>query len=176
MGHHEVHILVTLADLVAVEPGRGLLVQRVEDRAARTFGQAAITGRLGHFVHHDRVGDVGLDTDLARDLFGDQAAQVRGVLHRGVRKVVLHRLVHLVHARFDGLDEPAAADDGRKLPHVESLLGERLEDHVLAPLQLVDDVGEGGDLLRRVAQGEVQLLGIVVEKGHLGRGGAGVDG
>ena len=70
-------------------------------------------GQLVHLVHHDGVGREAVATRYARGYFiGDDAAQVAGMLARGVAHVVAEVAVHLVDAALDGLAQSAAANDG----------------------------------------------------------------
>lgn len=172
----EVRILITEPRFFAVQTRRGFLVEGMEDRAAGTFRQTADAGHVLHFVHHDGIGDVGLDTRHACDFVGDQTAEVRSVLHLSVDEVVAHGVVHFVNACGDGLDQSAAADDGRQLADVESLFGERFEDDLAAPRQLVGDVGVGCDLLGRMTQREVEQRTFVFEKCYLRGGGTRIYG
>lgn len=66
------------------------------------------------------------------------------------------RRVYFIYARFDRLDQTAATDHGREGLHVEVVLCECFEYHLLAPVELVDDARETCDLLGRMAQGERQ--------------------
>ena len=167
VGDHEVRLLVDDADAVAVQAGRGFLVECVEDRTPRAVGMPAQARYVVHFVHDHGVGDVGFDACGRRDSVGQQAAEVGGVLHRGVLQVAAHGVVHFVHAGGNGFDEAAAADYGRERHDVEAVFLQCREDHVTAPVELVDDVGVVCDLFRRVTQGQIQQRPLLVVEGDL---------
>ena len=116
---------------------------------------------------HDRVGDVSLHAGSLGDLLGDQAAEIGGVFALGVHQVVLQSCVYFIYARFDRLDQTAATDHGREGLHVEVVLCECFEYHLLAPVELVDDVGVVCDLFRRVTQGQIQQRPLLVVEGDL---------
>ena len=113
---------------------------------ARQLGQSRNACVGNHLVHHDRIGDIGLDTDLGCDLLCDQSAQIRGVLPPGVEQVVVQCVVHLVDPALDGMNQPAAADDGRESADVKSAFAQRFEHEVFPPFELVADRRERGDL------------------------------
>ena len=113
--------------------------------------------------------------DMAQGRGGDQAAEIGGVFALGVHQVVLQSCVYFIYARFDRLDQTAATDHGREGLHVEVVLCECFEYHLLAPVELVDDARETCDLLGRMAQGERQRRLLVVIQGDLRRSRARVD-
>lgn len=176
MRHDEVVLLVDQPHAFAVEPHGRLLVEHMENRAARAVGQSAHAGYVVHLVDHHRVGDVGLHAGHGRDVGRQQSAQIRGVLARGVAQVVTHGVVDLVDSGRNGLHEPAAADDHRQFADVKVLFAQRREDDFTAPVELRNDVVEAGNLLGRVAERQLQQRMLVVVEGDLGRGGARVDG
>ena len=167
VGDYEVRLLVDDADAVAVQAGRGFLVECVEDRTPRAVGMPAQARYIVHFVHDHGVGDVGFDACGRRDSVGQQTAEVGGVLHRGVLQVAAHGVVHFVHAGGNGFDEAAAADYGSEGHDVEAVFLQCREDHVTAPVELVDDVGVVCDLFRRVTQGQIQQRPLLVVEGDL---------
>lgn len=116
----QVQLFVFPTRFAGVPACDGLLVEGVEDRFARQLGQSRNACVGNHLVHHDRIGDIGLDTDLGCDLLCDQSAQIRGVLPPGVEQVVVQCVVHLVDPALDGMNQPAAADDGRESADVKS--------------------------------------------------------
>ena len=164
---HQVRLFVDDADAVAVQACRGFLVECVEDRLARAVGMAAQACHILHLVDDHRVGDVGFDACGRRDSVGQQTAEVGGVLHRGVLQVAAHGVVHFVHAGGNGFDEAAAADYGSEGHDVEAVFLQCREDHVTAPVELVDDVGVVCDLFRRVTQGQIQQRPLLVVEGDL---------
>ena len=99
----QVQLFVFPTRFAGVPACDGLLVEGVEDRFARQLGQSRNACVGNHLVHHDRIGDIGLDTDLGCDLLCDQSAQIRGVLPPGVEQVVVQCVVHLVDPALDGM-------------------------------------------------------------------------
>ena len=142
----QVQLFVFPTRFAGVPACDGLLVEGVEDRFARQLGQSRNACVGNHLVHHDRIGDIGLDTDLGCDLLCDQSAQIRGVLPPGVEQVVVQCVVHLVDPALDGMNQPAAADDGREGADVKSAFAQRFEHEVFPPFELVADRRERGDL------------------------------
>jgi len=174
VGHDQVRLFVDEARALAVQAGRGLLVEGMENRLARAHRHARDAGHVVHLVHHGRVGDVGLDTGHVGDLCGQQAAEVAGVLHLGVPQVVAHPRIDLVDAGRDRADESSAADDRRKLLDVERFFAQGGEDQTASPVELVDDVGESGEFFGRVTQGQIQQRPLLVIEGDLCGSRAGI--
>ena len=174
VGHDQIRPVVGDALAVAVQPGDGLLVERVGDRLAHAHRHARKAGHVVHLVHDGRIGDVGLDAGHVGDLRGEQSAQVAGVAHAGVAQVVAHAGVDLVDARGYGADQTSPADDGREVPDLEPVLAQGVENQTATPVELVDDVGESGELFRRMTQGQFQQRPLLLVEGDLRGGRAGI--
>lgn len=172
----EVQILVALAVLLGKAAGDGLLVQRVEDGAARQLRHTGNAGLIGQLVNNDGVNDVAGHAQGIADLTGQNTAQVGGMLalHTGLQ-VSQQGIADGVGAAGDGLEQAAAAHDDVQGLGVAVFLLQEVQNDLLAEVLLVDDAGVLGDLLGRVAQRFFKQQGLVLEHADLGGGGAGVD-
>ena len=173
---NEVEILVTLAVLLGIAAGHGLLVQRMEDRAAGQLRHAGNAGFVGQLIHNNGVDDVAGDAQAVADLAGQDAAQVGSVLALDTGLQVSQQSVaDGVGAAGDGLEQAAAADDDVQALGGAVLLFQKVQDDGLAEILLVDDTGVLGDLLRGMAQGFLKQQGLVLKNTNLGRGRTRVD-
>ena len=138
-------------------------------------GRTRDASHLVQLVHHAGVGDERPAAGQGMGQFGGyQAAQVAGMGTHGVHAVVDHGIVHLVDAAGDGFQQAAPPDDGVE-GKGNALVLQLGEHQVLAELKLVDDTRKVHQLVDGVAQRLDKYRLFVLENGHLGRGGAGVD-
>ena len=172
----EVQILVALAVLLGKAAGDGLLVQRVEDGAARQLRHSGNAGLIGQLVNNNGVNDVAGHAQGIADLAGQNTAQVGGMLalHTGLQ-VSQQGITDGVGAAGDGLEQAAAAHDDVQGLGVAVFLLQEVQNDLLAEVLLVDDAGVLGNLLGGVAQRFFKQQGLVLEHADLGGGGAGVD-
>ena len=153
--------------IACIAPSEQLLPSVLSSTEAALLAKMGDRGQLGNVVID---GPLSLDVALYKE-----AAEIGGVFALGVHQVVLQSCVYFIYARFDRLDQTAATDHGREGLHVEVVLCECFEYHLLAPVELVDDARETCDLLGRMAQGERQRRLLVVIQGDLRRSRARVD-
>ena len=149
----EVQLVVALAVLLGKAAGNGLLVQRMENRAA---GQLRHTGNarlIGQFIDNHRVHDVAGHAQRITDLAGKDAAQIGGMLplNTGLQ-VSEQRIADGIGAARNGLEQAAAADNDIQRLGVAVLLLQEVENDLLAEIFLINDAGILGDLLGGVAQ------------------------
>ena len=172
----KVQILVTLAVLLGKAAGDGLLVQRVENGAARQLRHTGNAGLIGQLVNNDGVNNVAGHAQEIADFTGQNTAQVGGMLalHTGLQ-VSQQGIADGVGAAGDGLEQAAAAHDDVQGLGVAVFLLQEVQNDLLAEVLLVDDAGVLGDLLGGVAQRFFKQQGLVLEHADLGGGGAGVD-
>ena len=176
MDDDEVQILVALAVLLGKAAGNGLLVQRVEDRAA---GQLRHTGNarlIGQFINDDGVNDVAGHAQGITDLAGEDTAQVGGVLALDTGLQVSQQgIADGIGAAGDGFEQTAAAHDDVEGLGIAVLFFQKVQNDLLSEVLLVDDAGILGDFLGGVAQRFFKQQGLILEHTDLGGGGAGID-
>ena len=113
VGNDEVERVIGLSDVLGVALGDGLLVERVEDGAAREVRMAGQVRDVGHFVDHGRVNDERGLSDLLADLRGKDAAEVADVrAEAALAQVAQHLVVDGVGSAGDRMHQTAAADHG----------------------------------------------------------------
>ena len=149
---NQVEVLILLADLSGIATSDSTLVQGMPDTDTVHQWRAADTGIVIELIHHTRVGDKRATARyLVGNLIGNQTAQVTGVVvHRNAAMGVLHHfLVDLIDTALQGFHQSASSDDGLEVEgHLR--MAEFVDDHLLAVVQLFDDVIEVGQLLRGV--------------------------
>ena len=106
---------------------------KIEMRGA--FRNTAQAGDVVRLIDHDRVGDVSLHAGSLGDLLGDQAAEIEACSRWAFTRSFFRACVYFIYARFDRLDQTAATDHGREGLHVEVVLCECFEYHLLAPVE-----------------------------------------
>ena len=138
---------------------------------AQTLHQrrAADAGRVAQLVDDNGVGDKALAAgDVLGNLIGDEATQIAGVAVLAGAHVVHHLIVDAIHATGDGLEQATAAHHCSKVKRATGLL-DGLKHELLAPLILVGDGLELGNLLNGMRQALVEELLLVLKNGNLGR-------
>ena len=172
----EVQLVVALAVLLGKAAGNGLLVQRMENRAA---GQLRHTGNarlIGQFIDDDGVNDVAGHAEGVADLAGKDAAQIGGMLPLNTGLQVSQQgIADGIGAARNGLEQAAAADNDIQRLGVAVLLLQEVENYLLAEILLINDAGILGDLLGGVAQRFFKQQGLILKHADLGGGGAGID-
>ena len=149
MGHDDVHVLIHLAAGLGVASCGSLGVEGVEDRLALHERQTCIACACHHLVHYHGVGHESRASTLACYVVGNERAEVAHVLMAGVVKVVLHKLVHGIHATVERLEQTASANHRVKLQW-DARLVEHVNHEVLAVFILVVHSHELVDLFLRV--------------------------
>lgn len=92
----------------------------------------------------------------------------------GMHAVIDHSIVHLVDTAGDGFQQAAPTDDGVE-GKGDALMFQLGEHQILTELKLVNDTWIVYQLVNRMSQRLDKYRLFVLENGHLGRGGAGVD-
>ena len=169
--HDKRAFLVGFAQLGGAANGAFFLIQAmyvalaIYARIARDAGDVVKLVGIG-LVH----GIGGLAVDLGERV-QERRAQDGRVVHAGVHHVVAHRVVDGEDAAHRGAHGAAVARVGVDLLEAYALLGERVEDDLLAVVELVGRLVELGQLFGGVRHVQAENLLRVVEQGHLGGGG-----
>ena len=105
---------------------------------------------------------------------GYQATQITGMSTHGVHAIVDHGIVHLIDTAGNGFQQATPPDDGVEGKGNAFVL--QLGKHqIFAELKLVDNARIVYQLIHRVTQCLDKYRFFVLENGHFGRSGAGVD-
>ena len=176
MAHDQVHVLISLAQLLGRPAPHSLVVQRVELAQAAELGKAGVVGHLRHLVHAHRVNEERRDAHHVAQLLGQIRAQIGRMLAVGRGLHVGHDLVvHGIRTAGDGPVQPAPPAHGGEVAQLIARLGDGLQNGLLAVVRLVDDPGELIQLLGGVVDRDLEKLLLVLEHRDLGGRSAGVD-
>ena len=130
---------------------------------------------IGQLVDRDGVDKIGLAAVLFGDAQAEGGAEVGGVFAvGGIFDIGQHAVVDLVGARGQVAEQAAAAADGIEAGILPWACGQRILDEGEAIVQLVDHMGEGGQILAAVLDGSLPALLLVFKNGQLGAGRTGV--
>ena len=172
----QVRLLIGLAQGRRRPASDGLLVQGVELAQAAEGGKARVVGHLRQLIHAHRVHEKGGNAHHVADAPGQIRPQVGGMLAIGGGLHVVHDpVVDGVGAGGDGPVQAAPAAHRVEVRQAEAALRHGVQNGLLAVIRLVDDPVEAVQLLGGVVHGGLINLRLLVENGHLGAGGAGVD-
>ena len=176
MAHDQVHVLISLAQLLGRPAPHSLVVQRVELTQAAELGKAGVMGHLRHLVHAHRVNEERRNAHHVAQLLGQVRAQVGRMFAVGRGLHVGHDLVvDGVRTAGDGPVQPAPPAHGGKVAQLIARLADGLQNGLLAVARLVDDPGELIQLLCGMVDGDLEKLLLVLKHRDLGGCRAGVD-
>ena len=176
VAHYQIQFLVFLVRLAGEAPRYRLLVESMENRLTRQLWHTAQACIRHHFVYHHRIGDKRFNTYLIGNVAGYQTSEIRRMLHAGILKVVAQFIVNFVHATFHRLDNAAAAYDGRETMQIDTFMAKGFLDKSLAPVKLVQKIGETAQFLARVINRNLEHWFKVVVYGNFGRSRPRIDG
>ena len=106
-----------------------------------------------------------------RERMQKRRAKNRRVIHAGVHHMIAHGIVDGKNAAHRGAHRAAVARIRIDFLKTDALLGKRIEDDLLAVVELVGSLIKLGQLFGRVSHVQAKNLFRVVEQGHFGRGG-----
>jgi len=176
VGDDEIEIGVPAPQVLSGAVGHRLVVERVKDADAGQLGQPGQPGDGLELVHHHRIDDECRRAAPLRQLMGQDAAEVGGVLaHLALAQVFEHRFGHGVGPSLDGAQKPAAADDGLQGIERDGFSREEIQNRLEPEGVLVRDGGILADHVLVVAEGLGAAQGPTLKHRNLGRGGAGID-
>jgi len=154
MGHHEVALIVGLAQHGGSLAGHAAMVEGVDEADALHLGKAGDTGHIGQLVHRNGVYEISGNVGALGQFPGQQAAQIGGVLLAGmVKHLVHHVLIDAVGTGYHRFGKAAASRNCLQLGQREARLIQSGADHGKTIVQLIQHAGEGRQIGRCVADG-----------------------
>ena len=122
MANHQVQIFVSRMMLTGIPTSNRPLIQRMPDGDARHQRRACNVRNLIHLVHYTGICYKGTATGKhGSQLISYETPQVTGMRTHGMKRILPHGLIHLVHPAGNRFHQTATTDNGIK-PERNALL------------------------------------------------------
>ena len=177
MGDDKITILIVLAQGLRVGLGDGLGIENVGMGRAIEAADAGEAGIITILIHIGGIEGVGGAMVGEGELPGEHDAQLGGVLAAtdGSDGILIELPVDGCDAGGLGAGAAAATDEDIDLHRVEMLLGEEIQDYLIAEGNLVIDMGILEEDRGVMKTALLEELLFIDEEADFGGGGTGVD-